>query len=204
MADELITAFVLGLIGGVIPGPVLTAIFTEILQSSFLRSFRIIFMAIFTETVIALTSLLLLVSLNLSETVFRGLSFIGAGILVWIATSIWKIKKIDTGEQVHFGFWKISAMILANGVLWTFWITICVPKAIFLGEQMYLGAFIFLALVEIGWLFSTSAVALLFSKFRSLLSKPKVVPIVFKIFACTFVYFAIDMTYQSIRFFLSQ
>ncbi|MFA7681832.1 MAG: LysE family transporter [Candidatus Peribacteraceae bacterium] len=204
MIDELITAFVLGLIGGMIPGPVLTAIFTEILQSSLLRSFRIIFMAMFTETVVALISLLLLASLNLSEAVFRGISFIGAGILIWIANSIWKIKKIDTEERVHFGFWKISAMILANGVLWTFWITVCVPKAIFLGEQMYLGAFIFLAIVEIGWLCSTSIVAFLFSKFRTLLSKPKVVPIIFKVFACTFVYFAIDMTYQSIRFFINQ
>ena len=204
MIDELITAFVLGLIGGVIPGPVLTAIFTEILQSSLLRSFRIIIMAMFTETVVALTSLLLLASLNLSEAVFRGLSFVGAVILIWIAISIWKIRTIDTGKRVRFGFWKISAMILANGVLWTFWITICVPKAIFLGQELFLGSYIFLALVEIGWLVSTSGVALIFSRFRNLLSKPKAVPIVFKIFACTFVYFAIDMTYQSIKFFLNQ
>ena len=202
MIDELLTAFVLGLIGGMIPGPVLTAIFTEILQSSFLKSFRIILIAMFTETVVALVSLVILISLNFSEAVFRGISFIGAIILIWIATSIWKIKKIDSGKKVYFGFWKISAMILANGVLWTFWITICVPKAIFLGNQLFLGEYIFLGFVEIGWFLSTTLLAFIFSRFRNLLSRPKIIPIVFKVFALTFFYFAIDMTYKSIIFFI--
>ena len=202
MINELITAFVLGLIGGMIPGPVLTAIFTEILQSSFLKSFRIIFIAMFTETVVALVSLVILISLNLSEAVFRGISFIGAIILIWIATSIWKIKKIDSGKKVYFGFWKISAMILANGMLWTFWITICVPKAIFLGNQLFLGEYFFLGFVAIGWFLSTTLLAFIFSRFRNLLSRPKIIPIIFKVFALTFFYFAIDMTYKSIIFFI--
>lgn len=202
MIDELITAFVLGLIGGMIPGPVLTTIFTEILQSSFLKSFRIIIIAMFIETVVALVSLVILISLNFPEAVFRGISFIGATILIWIATSIWKIKKIDTSKKVNFSFWKILAIILANGVLWTFWITICVPKAIFLENQLLFGEYLFLGLVEIGWLISTTFLAYLFSKFRKLLSRPKIIPIIFKVFALTFFYFAIDMTYKSIIFFI--
>ncbi len=111
-------------------------------------------------------------------------------------------KKIDSGEKVNFRFWKISTMILANGVLWTFWITICIPKAIFLGNQLFLGEYFFLGLVEIGWLLSTTLLAFIFSRFRKLLSKPKMIPIIFKIFALTFFYFAIDMTYKSIIFFI--
>ena len=202
MTNELITAFVLGLIGGVIPGPVLATIFTEILQSNFLKSFRIIFIAMFTETVVALTSLIILSFLGFSEAVFMGISFIGAGILIWISTSIWKIKKIDTGEKVNFSFWKISAMMLANGVLWTFWVTICTPKAIFLGDKILLGEYISLGLVEIGWLISTTFLAFLFSRFRKLLSRPKTIPIIFKIFALIFVYFALDMIYKSITYFM--
>ena len=201
MTSELLTAFILGLIGGVIPGPVLAAIFTEILQSNFIKSFRIIFIAMFTETIIALISLVILSSIGFSESVFMGISFIGAGILIWIATSIWKIKEIDTGEKVNFSFWKISAMILANGVLWTFWVTICVPKAIFLGNKILLGEYLFLGLVEIGWLISTASLAFLFSRFRYILSRPSTIPIIFKLFALIFVYFALDMTYKSITFF---
>lgn len=202
MSSHFFSAFILGLIGGLIPGPVLTAIFTEILQSGFAKSFRIILWAMFTETTIALVSLIALSAIHLPESVFFGLSFVGAGILIWISTSIWKIKKIDTDERVNFSRAKISAMILANGVLWTYWITVCIPKAISLGEQVGGGQFLFLALVEVGWLISTVLVAFLFSRFRNVLSNPKVVPVMFKIFALTFVYFAADMVWKSVKFFV--
>ena len=201
MTHELITAFLLGLIGGVIPGPVLTAVFTEILQSGLIKSFRIIFIAMFTETLVAVISLLVFIALDFPEPVFRSLSFAGAVILIWISVSIWKVKRLDTGERVHFGFWKITAMILANGVLWTYWITICIPKAMILGNSVILGEYLFMGLVQIGWLISTSIAAWLFSRFRETLSKPNIVPVVFKVFALTFIYFAADMTLKSILFF---
>lgn len=203
MGNELTSALVLGLIGGVIPGPVLTATFTEILQSGIPKSMRIILWAMFTETVVALISLLALSSMNFSESFFQGLSIIGAAILIWISTSIWKVHKIDNEEKVHFSLGKISAMIMANGVLWTFWITVCVPKAILLSEKVAFGNYLFLLLVEIGWLISTVMVAVVFSRFRKILSNPKVVPIIFKIFALIFMYFAVDMVYRSIKFFLT-
>lgn len=203
MGNELFSALVLGLIGGVIPGPVLTSTFTEVLQSGMWESMRIILWAMLTETVVALLSLLALSSMNFSERFFQGLSLVGAAILIWISTSIWKVHKIDTEEKVHFSLGKISAMILANGVLWTFWITVCVPKAILLSEKVAFGNYLFLLLVEIGWLVSTVLVVYIFSRFRKILSNPKVVPIMFKIFALTFVYFAVDMVYRSIKFFLT-
>lgn len=203
MGNEIVSAFILGLIGGVIPGPVLAATFTEILQSGLLKSMRIILWAMLTETVVALISLLALSSMNFSESFFQGLSVVGAAILIWISTSIWKVHKIDNEEKVHFSLGKISAMIMANGVLWTFWITVCVPKAIMLNEKVAFGNYLFLLLVEIGWLISTVLVAVIFSRFRKILSNPKVVPIIFKIFALVSVYFAVDMVYRSIKFFLT-
>ena len=143
MIHELVIAFMLGLIGGVIPGPVITAIFTEILQSGFLKSLRIIIIALITERLVAVISLMALDSMNFNEAFFRGLSLAGAGILIWISISIWKIRTLDTGQKVHFGFWKIIIMILSNGVLWTYWITICIPKAILLSDQISMGAYIF-------------------------------------------------------------
>lgn len=202
MFHEFTTAFVLGIVGWVIPGPVLTATFTEILQSGLWRSFRIIFMAMFTETVVAFTSLVLLASLGLPESFFRGISLFGAGILLWIAPSLWRITSLDTDKKVYFGFWKISAMILANWMLWTYWITVCIPQAIFLGKEIPFGSYLFLVLVEIWWLVSTWMVAFIFSRFRKILSWPKTIPMLFKIFACAFVYFAVNMIYQSMKFFM--
>ena len=202
MIHELVIALMLGLIGGVIPGPVITAVFTEILQSGYLKSLRIIMIALVTETVVALISLLILDSLGFNETFFRGLSLAGAAILIWIAISIWKVRTLDSGEKVHFGLWKVVVMILSNGILWTYWITICIPKAILLGDTLHLGQYLFMGLVQLGWLISTLVVAFLFSRFRKVLSRPQVIPILFKIFALAFAYFAIDMIYKSIQYFI--
>lgn len=203
MIHELIIAFMLGLIGGVIPGPVITAVFTEILQSGYLKSLRIIFIALVTETLVALISLTILASLNFNEAFFRGLSLAGAGILLWIAISLWKVKSMDSGKKVHFGLWKIVIMILSNGVLWTYWITICIPKAILLGERLQLGEYLFMGLVQLGWLISTTLVAFFFSRFRNVLSRPRVIPVLFKLFALAFAYFAADMIFKSVQFFIN-
>jgi threonine/homoserine/homoserine lactone efflux protein len=203
MVHELIIAFLLGLIGGVIPGPVITSVFTEILQSGFLKSLRIILIALVVETLVAVLSLVILASLGFNESFFRGLSLAGAVILIWIAISIWKVRSLDTEEKVHFGLLKIVIMILSNGVLWTYWITICIPKAILLSDQLTMGAYIFMGLVQLGWLISTTIVAFLFSRFRKILSRPKVIPVMFKIFAGAFAYFALDMIYRSIMFFIN-
>ncbi len=201
MIHELVVAIMLGLIGGVIPGPVITAVFTEILQSGFFKSLRIILIALVTESIVAVICLLLFDSLGFNEAFFRGLSLAGAGILIWISLSLWRIKTLDTGHKVHFGFWKIIIMILSNGVLWTYWITVCIPKAILLSEQIYLGHYLFMGLVQMGWLISTLFVAFLFSKFRMIFSKPRVISVLFKIFALAFAYFALDMVFKSIQFF---
>jgi len=202
MIHELIIALMLGLIGGVIPGPVITAVFTEILQSGFLKSLRIILIALITESIVALLSLLILDSLGFNEGFFRGLSLAGAVILIWIAISIWKVRTLDSGKKVHFGLGKILIMILSNGVLWSYWITICIPKAILLGQQIPHGEYLFMGSVQMGWLISTMVVAFLFSRFRKTLSRPRVIPVLFKLFALAFVYFAIDMTIKSIQYFL--
>jgi len=202
MIHELVVACMLGLIGGMIPGPVITAVFTEVLQSGYFKSLRIILIALVTESIVAVISLVILASLGFNEAFFRGLSLVGAAILIWIALSIWKVKTLDTGEKVHFGFWKIILMILSNGVLWTYWITICIPKAILLGTQIHLGEYLFMAMVQLGWLISTMGVAYLFSRFRKILSRPRVIPVLFKIFALAFAYFAVDMIIKSIGYFV--
>lgn len=202
MIHELVIALMLGLIGGVIPGPVITAVFTEILQTGFLKSLRIILIALVTETLVALISLVILGSLGFNEAFFRGLSLAGAVILTWIAISIWKVQSLDSGEKVDFGLWKVVVMILSNGVLWTYWITICIPKAILLGEGLHLGEYLFMGLVQLGWLISTLLVAFLFSRFRRVLSRPRVIPVLFKLFALAFAYFAVDMIIKSVKFFI--
>ena len=202
MIHELVVALMLGLIGGLIPGPVITAIFTEILQTGFLKSLRIILIALITETVVAIVSLLLFSSMGLSEAFFRGLSILGALVLLWIAFGVWKVKTLDSGKRIHFSLGKLLLIILSNGVLWTYWITICIPKALLLAQDVRHGDFLFMGLVQLGWLLSTLLVAFGFSRFRGIFTRPRVIPILFRIFSLAFVYFALDMLIRSILYFL--
>jgi len=202
MTQNLLIAILLGLIGGAIPGPVLTAIFTEILQNNLVKSFRIVFLAFLAESTVAIISLLLLTSLPISFKFLNFISLFGAIILIWLGISIYKIKSLTLENKVNFSISKIFVMIVSNGVLWIFWITVCIPKALELKKEILFGQFIFLGLVEIGWLISTLGIAFVFSKFRSILLKPKILPIVFKLFAFTFIYFALDIIYKSVNYFL--
>lgn len=200
---ELVVTFFLGLIGGIIPGPVITSVFTEIIQSGFPRSLRIILTALVAETLVAVICLLFLVSMDLHEGFFRGLSLAGAVILLWIARSLWNVRSLETGRRVRFGTGKILVMILTNGVLWTYWITICIPRAILLQDEIAMGAYLFMGMVQLGWLVSTTLTAFIFSRFRGILDRPRVIPWMFRVFSLAFVYFAVDMTWKSIRFFTS-
>ncbi|MBP9822379.1 MAG: hypothetical protein KBC81_02990 [Candidatus Pacebacteria bacterium] len=204
MLQELIAAVILGVIGGVIPGPVLAATFTEIIQSGFMGSWRIIWWATIAETSVALINLILLSSLGLSKAFFYSFSFVGAIVLLWIAKRLWAIATLDIEHKIHFGGWQIAAMIFTNGALWMFWITVCIPKAIALGQQVPGGQYLFITFYEIAWVGTTVAIAYVFHCFRHLLSHPKTVPIIFKIFTLIFVYFAINMIYSGVSFFLSR
>lgn len=198
----LLDACVLGLIGGIIPGPVLTAVFTEILRTGLVRSLKIIAWAMFCEAAIALFILQILSSSLIPAAALHILSLVGAVILLWIAVGVWKITALDSGERAYFSNGKIAAMILSNGVLWMFWITVCAPRAVELSRSLAYGQYAFLGAFEIGWGSSTVLVALTFSMFSGLLRHPRIIPTLFKLFAVCFGYFAVTMIWTSARYFL--
>lgn len=193
-------AFLLGLAGGIVPGPVLAASFTESLLHGFWKSMRIILWALLIETLVAVASLFILSAIQLVDWFFHLLSLVGAAMLLWIAFSVWKIKSIDTPSSVVFSFSKMSVMIVANGVLWTYWITVCVPQAISLGEKIPGGSYLFVLLVELGWLISTVGVVFLFSRFRRLLTGARTIRWVARLLSLVFTYFALDILYHSAKF----
>jgi threonine/homoserine/homoserine lactone efflux protein len=197
---QLLGIFALGFIGGATPGPVLTASFTESLRKGFIKSLPIVFMAMISEIIIALFILTLFFSLNVPESIFYIISFIGAGVLVWLALQVWKIKDIG-GEGKVFDFKKIFLLMIFNGPFWIFWITICVPQAFLLKEEIAFGQILFLVIFELGWLIATVSLVFIFSRFRSLLIKSNFVSIVFKVFSLILFYFAIKLAITSILYF---
>ena len=82
---SLFEAFLLGLVGGAVPGPILTGTFAEILNSNFIKGLRIIFLALFTETIGALLTIYIFYKIGFSKTIIQIISICGALVLFWLA-----------------------------------------------------------------------------------------------------------------------
>ncbi len=198
---QLISIFVLGFIAGAIPGAILTSIFTEVLREGFVKSLRVIFYAGISEVIVATGIMFVLFSIHIPHAVYYAISFIGAVVLIWLATKIWAIKKLHEKGNL-FDFKKIFLLSISNGPLWIFWTTICVPQAYVLSQKITGGQVLFLAIFELGWTVSTLLLTFLFSQFRPLLTREKVVSKVFKVFAVFLILFSVRLALTSIFFFL--
>lgn len=200
VVSQIVEVFLLGLIGGAVPGPILTAVFTEVLNGGFKISLKVVLRALFAETIVATAILLVIYSLNIPELYFYVISIAGSVYLIWLATKVWKINRIDGESKEIFTFSKIFLLTLLNGGFWIFWITVCVPRAFVLQEQILGGIIIFLVAMELGWLVMTTSLGFVFSRFRPLLLKKNLVSVVFKVFALLLIFFAIKAVIQSFLF----
>lgn len=193
--------FILGVIGASVPGPILTAVFTEVVGGGFVKSIKTVFRALISEIIVAGLILLVVFSISIPDSYFYVVSLLGAAFLIYIASCIWKIDKMDGNNGEIFGFRKIFLLTVLNGAFWIFWLTVCVPRAFVIEEQISGGRFMFLLFFESGWLTMTSFLAFAFSKFRSFFFRKNLVSLVFKSFALILSFFALKSIYQSIIYF---
>jgi threonine/homoserine/homoserine lactone efflux protein len=201
---QIISAFAVGFIGGAVPGPILTSAMAESLRGGFKKSLRVVFWAMLSESAIATFILTILSLFSVPQGIFYAISFIGALILVWFATRIWKTKTIDHGEGAVFTFKKVFLLMAFNGLFWLYWLTVCVPQAFSMRQSLAFGQILFLVVFEAGWLVSTAAVIFVFSRFRPFLIKKNMIVPTFKVLALLFVFFAIKISLESISFFIEK
>jgi len=198
---QILSVFVLGLLGGANPGAMIASAFSETLRVGFIKSLRVVMYALISETIVGFIVLIALFSFQIPQFIFYLISFVGAVVLVWLALQVWKIENLNENKEI-FSFKKIFILTLFNGPFWMFWITICVPQAFLLKERVLGGEYIFLTIFEIGWLVATILLVFLFSRFRSILTSGKAISVVFKVFAVILLLFAGKMSLESILFFL--
>ena len=183
MITPLIEAFLLGLVGGAVPGPILTGTFTEILNIGFLKGVRVVFYALIAETIGALLVFFIFYAVGLNYLAIQVISVCGAVVLFWLASQVWKIKEINIEAKQVLTISKILLLTAFNSGYWIFWITIGVPKALALDASVFGGKFIFLAIFELAWLIMTFALAFIFYQFRPLLQRKNLIGTTFKILA---------------------
>ncbi|MFA6226910.1 MAG: LysE family transporter [Candidatus Paceibacterota bacterium] len=181
--ELLIEAFLLGLVGGAVPGPILTGTFTEILSDGFIKGCRVIIWALIAETIGAIIALYVLYTLGLSKIVIQIISIGGALVLFWLASSVWRIREINIEAKQILSFPKIILLTALNSGYWIFWITVGIPKALSLDQILTDGKFLFLFFFELAWLIITFVLAFIFFKFRPLLQRKNLVGVTFKVLA---------------------
>ena len=196
MITSLIEAFLLGLVGGAVPGPILTGTFTKILNLGFLKGIRVIFYALITETIGAVLVFFVFYAVGINHLAIQIISACGAIVLFWLGSQVWQIKEINTKAKKVLTFPKIILLTASNSGYWIFWITVGVPKALMLDGSVYGGKFIFLAIFELAWFVMTVVLAIIFYQFRPLLQRKNLIGVTFKVLAVILVVLGIKTLFN--------
>jgi threonine/homoserine/homoserine lactone efflux protein len=192
MIFSLLEVLLLGLICGLIPGPVLTAVFTESIRRGWLSARRIVLWAAAGELLMSVTCVAGLSFFDPKSSLFSVLSMLGALILVSLSWDLWRIEELSENEPL-FSRQRIFFLALFNGMAWIFWITVCTPQAINLGAEIKGGQWIFILVFEAGWLASTFLLSYLFGFFRPFFQSNERLRLLYRVIALLFLAFALKL-----------
>ena len=198
----LLDAFLLGLVGGVVPGSILTIILVSVLQGGYKAGFRAFLWSFLAEITVVTLLLLIILSLPLSDTVFSYIGLMGGVVLFYFAYQIVGISKISHPDEktVLFSAGKIYFMSATNAPLYIFWTAVCAPLIWQLTEQFSVpfAAVSFMTAFELGWGLATFAVMLIFVKSHQILTNPMIMKRVYQTVALFMIFLGFRILYTSI------
>ncbi|MFA6410608.1 MAG: LysE family transporter [Candidatus Buchananbacteria bacterium] len=195
--SEIFSIFILGLIGGANPGPLIISCCSESLRLGFIKSLKTIVWGLIAESAVAIVVLVLIFNLNPPAQIFYFIGLCGGLFLIYLAYQVSKINSISEQGARLFTFKKILILTVLNGSFWLFWLTICIPLAFEANKILPFGQWLFLLIFEFGWLVATVAIVFIFSRFRKILNNKKVIKIVYSFMALILLYFAVKMILSS-------
>jgi len=174
----LFEAFGLGLIGGIIPGSILTILLISVIQGGFPAGLRAFIWSLTAELTVVGILLLVLFTLPISPSIFNYIGLIGGLVLFYFAWQIFHLYKIDQPQitDTVFSGKQIYTLATTNAPLYIFWVTVCAPLIWKLANYWPLPISIisFMVSFEMGWALSTFIIMLLFVKARQHLTNPNV------------------------------
>jgi threonine/homoserine/homoserine lactone efflux protein len=200
LTDQIAEIFILGLIGGAMPGPILTGVFAEVLSGGFKRGLEAIVRALIAETIVAVSILSFISFLDVPRAYFEAISLLGAAFMLYLARGVWQINGFKEEAKEVFTFSRIFLLTVLNSGFVIYWLTICAPMAFALDEWIAYGEAVFVAVFEAGWLIAVMILSYLFSRFRPLLLKKDLISPLFKFSALVLTFFALDTIWESVRF----
>ena len=166
----LFTAFLFGLIAGILPGPMITAGFMTIIKNP-RGAYKIIpfpLIAGSIEIIIGI-SMVKLGAEFFTREILLILTFLGIINILWIAFSIFNDRKNfslapknfpenslqetnnpENSEYMSISYLEIGLLTLLNGPLYFFWISICIPLALESEKNIPNGAILFVFSMVLG------------------------------------------------------
>jgi threonine/homoserine/homoserine lactone efflux protein len=198
----LLRAFVLGAVGGVIPGAVLTILLVSALQGGLSAGLRAFVWAMISEILVAGSLLLVAIQLPLNANVFTGIGVVGACVLLYFAWSVFKLRSVKVhGEGMLFTPSKILLLSATNAPLYIFWTTVCFPLIWQLAQtwNFAIAAVSYFIVFEIGWGITTFMMLLVFLYSRRVLTNESIMHKVFIAVSLVLAGFGVNILIQSIR-----
>lgn len=196
LAVRLLEVLFLGFLCGMIPGPVVTALFTDTIRQGWRSARRIVVWAAAGELVMSVACVAALSALDSHSPVFSVLSVFGSLVLLSVAWDLCKVEEIHEEEPL-FSSRRIFTIALFNGMAWIFWITVCTPQAMQLDRELAGGRWLFILLFETGWVLATLSLCYLFGLFRVFFQSNKKLHLLYRAVALLFVVFAVRLAWTS-------
>jgi threonine/homoserine/homoserine lactone efflux protein len=195
----------LGFIGGITPGPILIMAFSEILiksRQNIKRAVEIIIVTVFTETIIALFLITFSKVFKIPPILFHLVSIIGISILFMLSINMFKVKEMNTAvEKKDTNLLKVFLIMIFNGPLWMFWISVCLPLVYQMADKMVFGEYIFLIIFEISMIAGISLMFFLFSLITKNVKNQKKIQILYIILGVILGLLALKMLISEIEYF---
>lgn len=203
--DILLQAFVLGAVGGLVPGAVMTLLFVSAMQGGLPAATRAFLWSMVSEICIAGGLLFIATLLPLDQKFFAGVGALGGVALLYFAYHVFQLRRMHIdGETTLFSAPKIFLISATNAPLYIFWSTICFPLIWQLAARWSLpiAALSYFTAFEIAWGITTYATVLAFVYSRSFLMNERIMHKVFIGIALVFVAFSIRLFLSAVALFL--
>ena len=161
MVATILQTIVLWLIGGITPGPIILLCTSKILSDKSFSIYRWLgygLLAGFIEFIIGFFVVGTANMFQIPLMIFSILGIFGGIFLVYIAYTLYWSMSYQKWPSIQLDAKYVITYMLLNGPMRLFRVTVCLPIAMQLKQQLMYGEFIFVAIFEIAMILWLSAI----------------------------------------------
>jgi threonine/homoserine/homoserine lactone efflux protein len=148
MLAAIAAAFLLGVSGGLTPGPLLTFVIAQTLRHGAAEGTKVAFVPIVTDSPLIVIGLIALPHLAHLGPLLGALSLIGSAFLIYLAWQTWRVKAVDAAhaDEAPRSIRRGILVNLTNPNPYLFWFTVGVPTLVKAAQHGWTAAAAFVAI----------------------------------------------------------